>query len=238
MTCPYGHAFTWRGCFSTKLAHSFLSIFVLLQTKIFHLSFFPPTSFSQHICSFLDRTFLSVFAGLSPIFNFFTSLLFATSLFLGGILEDRHVDSVPRPVSLEDGMLVIEVTVGLPPLSANTSLWSGRWVDGRSGRARPDQPVGGTSLVVVFHQGQLGILSPQVYIIHNPDVRSLADTFSSSHYSSQFRELKRTAESKPLNFKSNNTENYNLPFSKTELKQVCKNLIPLLLDWTRSAGTY
>ena len=35
--------------------------------------------------------------GLSPIFLFCTSLLFATSLFLCGPLETRHVDRVPLP---------------------------------------------------------------------------------------------------------------------------------------------
>ena len=49
--------------------------------------------------------------------------------------------------------------------------------------------------------------------------RCLAETSSSSHYSSQFQKLKRTTESKPLKFQSNNTENYNLPFSMWELKQ-------------------
>ena len=38
------------------------------------------------------------------------------------------------PVSLEAGILVTEVTVGLRPLSANTSLWPGLQLDGRSGR--------------------------------------------------------------------------------------------------------
>ena len=49
--------------------------------------------------------------------------------------------------------------------------------------------------------------------------RCLAETSSSSHYSSQFQILKTTAESKPLKFQSNNTKNYNLPFSLWELKQ-------------------
>ena len=54
--------------------------------------------------------------------------------------------------------------------------------------------------------------------VANSLARSLADT-SSSHYSSQFPELKRTTESKSLKFQSNNTENDNLPFSMSELKQ-------------------
>ena len=83
---------------------------------------------------FLARTVLSLYTGLSPIFLFCTSLLFATSLFLCGPLETRHVDRVPRPVSLEDGILVIEVTVGLRPLSTNTSLRPGLQLDGWSGR--------------------------------------------------------------------------------------------------------
>ena len=40
-------------------------------------------------------------------------------------------------------------------------------------KARPDQSVGGTSLVGVFHQGQSGVSSPWVYFIHNPGVTSL-----------------------------------------------------------------
>ena len=110
------------------------SLSVLLPTGIFHLYFFSPINFSRHICSFLARTVLSVYTGLSPIFLFCTSLLFATSLFLCGPLETWHVDRVPRPVSLEDGILVIEVTVGLRPLSTNTSLRPGLQLDGRSGR--------------------------------------------------------------------------------------------------------
>ena len=49
--------------------------------------------------------------------------------------------------------------------------------------------------------------------------RSLADTSSSSHYSSQFQKFERTMKSKSLKFKSNNTENYNLSFSIVKLKQ-------------------
>ena len=125
-----------RGCFLTKLAHSFLShlLSVFLPTGIFHLYFFSPINFSRHICSFLARTVLSVYTGLSPIFLFCTSLLFATSLFLCSPLETWHVDCVLRPMLLEYGILVIEVTVGLWPLSANTSLWPRLQLDGRSGR--------------------------------------------------------------------------------------------------------
>ena len=55
--------------------------------------------------------------------------------------------------------------------------------------------------------------------VANSLARSLADTSSSSHYPSQFQKLKRTEESKPLKFQFNNTENSNLPFSMSELKQ-------------------
>ena len=126
--------FRWQGCFLTKLAHFILSHLVLLPTEIFHLSFFSPISLSWHICSFLARTVLSLYTGLSPIFLFCTSLLFATSLFLCGPLETWHVNRVPRPVSLEDGILVIEVAVGLWPLSANPPLWPRLQLEGRSGR--------------------------------------------------------------------------------------------------------
>ena len=40
-------------------------------------------------------------------------------------------------------------------------------------KAQPDQSVGGTSLVGVFHQGQSGVLNPRVYFIHSLDVTSL-----------------------------------------------------------------
>ena len=123
-----------RGCFSTKLAHTFLfsPIFVCpsayqnLSPVLF--TYHPPPTylrFSSSDCPFcLHQPFTSI--------SFCTSLLFATSLFLCGPLETRHVDRVPRPMSLEDGILVIEVTVGLQPLSANTSLWPRLQLDGRS----------------------------------------------------------------------------------------------------------
>ena len=132
---PHGLAFTRRGCFSAKLAHSFLSHLCLsfCLPESFLCPSFHPSTFPD-ICCFLSRTVLSVYTGLSPIFLFCTSLVFATSLFLCSPLETRHVDRVPRPVSLEEGILVIEVTVGLRPLSANTSLWPGLQLDGRSGR--------------------------------------------------------------------------------------------------------
>ena len=65
---------------------------------------------------------------------------------------------------------MIEVTVGLRPLSTNTSLWPGLQLDGRSGR--PDQSVGGTSLVGVFHRGQSAVCNPRVYFVHSPGVTS------------------------------------------------------------------
>ena len=83
--------------------------------------------FSSSDCPFcLHRPFTYIFLLYKPSFCHFS--------FLCGPLETRHVDRVPRPVSLEDGILVIEVTVGLRPLSANISLWPGLQLDGRSGR--------------------------------------------------------------------------------------------------------
>ena len=40
-------------------------------------------------------------------------------------------------------------------------------------KARSDQSVGGTSLVGVFHRGQLGVSNPRVYFAHSPGVTSL-----------------------------------------------------------------
>ena len=39
-------------------------------------------------------------------------------------------------------------------------------------KARPDQSVGGTSLVGVFHRGQLGVSNPWVYFVRSPGVTS------------------------------------------------------------------
>ena len=55
-----------------------------------------------------------------------------------------------------------------------------------------------------------------------PDIaNSLAQTFSdnssSAQYSTKFQSFRRQAENNPLNFKSNNTETYNNPFSMSEL---------------------
>ena len=55
-----------------------------------------------------------------------------------------------------------------------------------------------------------------------PDIaNSLAQTFSdnssSEQYSTKFQLFHRQAENNPLNFKSNNTETYNNPFSMCEL---------------------
>ena len=60
--------------------------------------------------------------------------------------------------------------------------------------------------------------------VANSLARCLAETSSSSHYSSQFQKFKRTTESKPLKFQANNTENYNLPFSMWELKQALQKI--------------
>ena len=49
----------------------------------------------------------------------------------------------------------------------------------------------------------------------------LAKTFSnnssSTHYSKQFQHIKKNADKTKLNFKSNNLEDYNRPFSLSEL---------------------
>ena len=152
------------GVSQLSLPTPFSPIFVLLPTGVFHLSFFSPFNFSRHICSFLAWTVLSVYTGLSPIFFFCTNLLFATSLFLCGPLETQHVDRVPRPVSLEDGILVTEVIVGLRPLSANTSLWPGLQLDGRSGRPGLTNRLVAPLLWGCFAEVSRGCLTPE-YIL-------------------------------------------------------------------------
>ena len=75
--CPHWLAFTRRACFSTKLAHSFLSHLCLsfcLPESFTCTSFHPSTS-PDISAVFLALTVLSVYTGLSPIFLFCTSLL-------------------------------------------------------------------------------------------------------------------------------------------------------------------
>ena len=133
-----------RGCFVTKLARSFL--FHLCPSTYRNLS--PVLLFTHQLLqTYLQFSSSDCRFCLHRPFTYIS--LFATSLFLYGPLETWHVDSVPRPVSLEDGILMIEVSVGLQPLSANTSLWPGLQLDGR-----------GTFLVGVFHRGQSGVFNP------------------------------------------------------------------------------
>jgi hypothetical protein len=55
----------------------------------------------------------------------------------------------------------------------------------------------------------------------------LAETFfynsSTSHYTPEFQQYKKTQERNTLHFKSKNTETYNMPFTKTELQDTIKN---------------
>ena len=84
--------------------------------------------FSSLDCPFcLHRLFIYISLLYKPSF--------ATSLFLCSPLETRHFDRVPRPVSLEDGILVIEATVGLRTLSVTLARTSARW---EVWKARPD----------------------------------------------------------------------------------------------------
>ena len=69
-----------------------------------------------------------------------------------------------------------------------------------------------------------GTKIPHLHVNHSevtdiPDIaNSLAQTFSdNSSYSAKFQSFRRQAENNPLNFKSNNTETYNNPFSVSEL---------------------
>ena len=47
--------------------------------------------------------------------------------------------------------------------------------------------------------------------------KTFSNNSSSTHYSKQFQHIKKNAEKTKLNFKSNNLEDYNRPFSLSEL---------------------
>ena len=138
--CPHGHAFTcWDGTGVGGGGGSQLSLptpfspicvcpFALRNLSSFFL--FSHQDLPTYMRRFFAWTVHSVFADLSPVLQFCTSLV-ATSLFLCGLVEMRHYDRVQGLVSLEDGILVTEVTVGLRPLNANTSFWPGPSFRGR-----------------------------------------------------------------------------------------------------------
>ena len=94
--CPMATPSRGRGISQLSVHTPFSPIFVC-PSAYWNLSciLLSPINCSRHSCSFLARTVLSVFTGLSPIFCFFTSPLFANSLFLWGLLETWHTDSVP-----------------------------------------------------------------------------------------------------------------------------------------------
>ena len=175
----HGLVLTWWVCFLTKLACFFLSHLCLAFYR--NLS---PVLFTHQLlltCAvfWLGLSFY-VYTGLSPIFLFFFFFFFFLQwpllFFLCGPLETQHVDRVSRP--LEDGILVIEVTVGLQPLSANTSLWPGLHLHGRSGRpsltSQLVAPLLWGCFTRVSRGGGGGVLAPVyiVYYVHSPRVTS------------------------------------------------------------------
>ena len=60
--------------------------------------------------------------------------------------------------------------------------------------------------------------------IANSLAQTFSDNSSSEQYSTQFQSFRRQAENNPLNFKSNNTETYNNPFSMSELTAAISKL--------------
>src|SRR3989442_5457244 len=72
------------------------------------------------------------------------------------------------------------------------------------------------------------LMSNNILVTDLKDIsNTLAKTFSfnssTNHYTPEFQQHKKTQEKNALNFKSKNTETYNMPFSKTELQEAIKN---------------
>ena len=144
-----------------NLACPFLSLpslSVLLPTGIFWQSFLasfhPSTSPDISAVFWLGLSLLS-----TPAFTYI-SLLY----FLCGPLKTRHIDNVTLLVSLEDGILVIGVTVGLWPLSANISFFPVLQLDWRSGRSGLTNRLVAPLLWGCFTGVSQGFLTPE-YIL-------------------------------------------------------------------------
>ena len=145
---------------------------VLLPTRIFHLSFFFTHQLLPTYLQFSDSDCpLSLQWPVTYI-----SLLYKSSFchFSFSLWSTRDPARWPCATTRVDG--------GWDPVDWGycwalashyqhiTLVWTSAQQEVR--KARPDQLVGGTSLVGVFHQGQSGIFNPWVYSIHSPDVTS------------------------------------------------------------------
>ena len=170
---PHGLAFTRRGCFSTKLAHSFLSHLcpsayrnlspVLLFTHQLLPTYLQFSSSDWPLC--LHRPFTYISLLYKPSFCHFSFSLWST----------RHPARWPcaatRVVGGWDPGDWGHCWAAAPQYQHITSARTSARREVR--KARPDQSVGGTSLVGVFHRGQSGVSSPWVYFIRSPGVTSL-----------------------------------------------------------------
>jgi hypothetical protein len=78
------------------------------------------------------------------------------------------------------------------------------------------------STAKVHHLDHNGTKITDIKEISNIIGQTLSDNSSSTHYTPKFQKHKKQQEKKKLNFKSNNTEYHNQPFSLRELKQALK----------------
>jgi ribonuclease HI len=76
---------------------------------------------------------------------------------------------------------------------------------------------------VIKHLSQNNVLITDVKEITNTLADSFARNSSTQHYSLTFQRVKRTKEKQPINFKSNANEDYNVPFSLSELQDSLNN---------------
>ena len=108
---------------------------------------------------------------------------------------------------------------------ANKESWR-QFVSGLSSKT-PSQKVwkairkikgkGGTASVCHLRVGDRLVTDKQA--VANLLASTISRNSSSAHYSLHFQKVKEAKESKPCNFNSDDSENYNLPFSMSELKQ-------------------
>ena len=79
--------------------------------------------------------------------------------------------------------------------------------------------IGGRSTgPVLKHLTQNNTKITDINQISNTLADSFANNSSTQHYSPEFQRYKATAEKRAINFKSNNLEDYNIPFSMAELQ--------------------
>ena len=168
---PHGLAFTRGGVSRLSLPTPFSPIFVcpsaywnLSPVLLFTHQLLPTyLQFSSSDCPFcLHRPFTYISLLYKPSFCHFSFSLWSTRD------PARWPCAVTRVVGGWDPGDWGRCWAAAPQYQHITSTQTSARREVR--KARPDQSVGGISLVGVFHRGQLGVSNPWVYFVHSPGV--------------------------------------------------------------------